>query len=138
MTGRGTGAISTIQVFGESLESVIEKIFKQAVDKPLKFETGQILLGSICDGNKTIDQVTIGCLAVSLGAPPGDTLIFGDLGGKGGLMIDSAGDYFFQPVEGPTADKKDIFRVQLEKGLFRVFPSTFGRNVGYRSLQDFE
>ena len=29
--------------------------------KPAKFETGEILLGTITDGNETIDQVTIGC-----------------------------------------------------------------------------
>jgi tRNA modification GTPase len=61
MTGKGTGAISTVQVFGENSESVIAKIFKQASQKPPLFEMGQILLGSIYDGQKTIDQVTIGC-----------------------------------------------------------------------------
>jgi len=43
MTGKGTGAISTVQVFGDSA-------------KP-----GAICLGTISDGVETIDQVTIGC-----------------------------------------------------------------------------
>jgi len=61
MTGKGTGAISTIQVFGESAGDVINKIFEPAGKGPAKFETGKILLGTIHDEDKTIDQVTIGC-----------------------------------------------------------------------------
>jgi len=61
MTGKSTGAISTVQVFGDSAEAVIKKIFKPAGTKPAEFKTGEILLGTIADGNETIDQVTIGC-----------------------------------------------------------------------------
>jgi len=61
MTGKGTGAISTIQVFGDSAGDVINKIFEPAGKGPAKFETGKILLGTIHDEDKTIDQVTIGC-----------------------------------------------------------------------------
>jgi len=61
MTGKGTGAISTVQVFGDSAEDVVKKIFKPAGTKPAKFKTGEILLGKITEGNETIDQVTIGC-----------------------------------------------------------------------------
>ncbi len=61
MTGKGTGAISTVQVFGDSAEAVVKKIFKPTGTKPAKFKTGEILLGIITDGNETIDQVTIGC-----------------------------------------------------------------------------
>jgi tRNA modification GTPase len=60
-TGKGTGAISTVQIFGDSAEDVIKKVFKPAGAKPFKFQTGEILLGIICDGNEVIDQVTIGC-----------------------------------------------------------------------------
>ena len=61
MTGKGTGAISTIQVFGDRAGAVVKKIFKPAGKKPAKFKPGKILLGTICDGTETIDQVTIGC-----------------------------------------------------------------------------
>jgi tRNA modification GTPase len=61
MTGKGTGAISTIQVFGDSAQDVIKKIFEPAGKKPAKYETGKILLGTINNGDKKIDQVTIGC-----------------------------------------------------------------------------
>jgi tRNA modification GTPase len=61
ITGKGTGAISTIQVFGDSAEIVIGKIFEPAGKKQAKFKTGKTLLGTIHDGDKKIDQVTIGC-----------------------------------------------------------------------------
>ena len=61
MTGKGTGAISTVQVFGDSAEAVVKKIFTPAGTKPAKFKTGEILLGKILDGDETIDQVTLGC-----------------------------------------------------------------------------
>jgi tRNA modification GTPase len=61
MTGKGTGAISTIQVFGNTAEAVIKKIFKPAPDIPATFQTGKILLGTIVDVTETIDHVTIGC-----------------------------------------------------------------------------
>ncbi|MCX5635170.1 MAG: 50S ribosome-binding GTPase [Planctomycetota bacterium] len=61
MTGQGTGAISTIQLFGDKAEGVLKKVFKPSGSKPATFGLGQILLGTIHDGNRTIDQVTIGC-----------------------------------------------------------------------------
>jgi len=65
MTGKGVGAISTIQVFGDNAETVIGKIFIPANNKPLELKSGKILLGIISDGTKTIDQVTIGCEGVN-------------------------------------------------------------------------
>ena len=61
MTGKGTGAISTVQVFGDSAEDLVKKIFKPTGTKAAEFKTGEILLGTITDGKETIDQVTIGC-----------------------------------------------------------------------------
>lgn len=63
MTGRGTGAISTIQVFGDTAETIIKKVFKPTGSKAAEFKTGKILLGTISDDGDTIDQVTIGCEA---------------------------------------------------------------------------
>lgn len=60
-TGKGTGAIAIIQVFGNSAEAVIKKIFKSTATKPPKFKAGKILLGTIADGTETIDQAIIGC-----------------------------------------------------------------------------
>ena len=61
MSGKGTGAISTIEVFGDGGADVIEKIFEPAGNKPASFEQGRILLGKIKKAGETIDQVTIGC-----------------------------------------------------------------------------
>jgi len=61
MTGKGTGAISTIQIFGDSAEVLIKKIFKPTGGKPAILKPGKILLGTITDGTETIDQVIIGC-----------------------------------------------------------------------------
>ncbi|MHC4728084.1 MAG: GTPase [Planctomycetota bacterium] len=61
MTGKGTGAISTVQVYGDSAEAIVKKIFTPAGTKPVEFKTGEILLGKILTGKETIDQVTLGC-----------------------------------------------------------------------------
>jgi tRNA modification GTPase len=63
MTGKGTGAIATIQLYGDGAAAEIAEIFKPAASRPPRLETGSILLGTIIDGDKTIDQVTIGCEA---------------------------------------------------------------------------
>ena len=60
-TGKGTGAIAVIQVFGDSAETIIKKIFSPAGKAPAVFKPGKILLGTISNGAETIDQVTIGC-----------------------------------------------------------------------------
>jgi hypothetical protein len=44
------------------------------------------------------DKITIGCLAVSTANPAADALIMGDLAGKGGIYVDSSGDYFGELV----------------------------------------
>lgn len=61
MTGTGTGAIATVQLFGDTAQAVLAKVFRPAGTKYAEFKTGQILLGTIADGSSTIDQVTIGC-----------------------------------------------------------------------------
>jgi tRNA modification GTPase len=60
MTGKGTGAISTIQLFGESAEAILEKIFKPAGPEATTFEVGTII-----DGDKIIDEVVVGCEGVN-------------------------------------------------------------------------
>ncbi|MEE9370769.1 MAG: GTPase [Sedimentisphaerales bacterium] len=61
MTGKGTGAISTIEVFGDSAKAIIKKLFKPAGGKKAVLKPGKILLGVITDESEIIDQVTIGC-----------------------------------------------------------------------------
>jgi len=61
MTGKGTGAIATIQVFGDLAEAIIKKIFEPAGENPAILQPGKILLGTIANGSELIDRVTIGC-----------------------------------------------------------------------------
>jgi tRNA modification GTPase len=61
MTGKGTGAIATIQLYGDSAANILNQIFTPQTQKPAEFTMGNILLGIIKSGDKTIDQVTIGC-----------------------------------------------------------------------------
>ncbi len=63
VTDKGTGAIATIQLLGESAEAVLKKIFKPTGSNLATFKAGKILLGTINEGNQTIDQVVIGCEA---------------------------------------------------------------------------
>ena len=60
-TGKGTGAIATIELCGENAHAVLEKIFTTTGQSKTVFESGKILLGSIANSERTIDQVTIGC-----------------------------------------------------------------------------
>lgn len=61
ITGKGTGAIATIQLYGDSAANILNQIFTIQNQKPAEFTTGNILLGIIKSGDKIIDQVTIGC-----------------------------------------------------------------------------
>jgi tRNA modification GTPase len=65
MTGKGTGAIATIQICGDYAKDVLEKIFKSSGKEPADFKVGKICIGTITDGSQTIDQVTIGCEATN-------------------------------------------------------------------------
>ena len=58
MTGKGTGAIATIQVWGPNAPAVVAKIFKQAKAGGNRLEVGQVRLGAITDGDDGVDQVT--------------------------------------------------------------------------------
>jgi tRNA U34 5-carboxymethylaminomethyl modifying GTPase MnmE/TrmE len=61
MTGQGMGAIATVQLFGDSAESVLRKIFRRKGDKPFEPVDGRIVLGGIVDDGEGIDEVTVGC-----------------------------------------------------------------------------
>ncbi|MBN2137881.1 MAG: 50S ribosome-binding GTPase [Sedimentisphaerales bacterium] len=61
MTPKGTGAIATIHLVGDTADKTLKGIFKAAGLAPVQFKTGNILLGTIVDADRTIDQVTIGC-----------------------------------------------------------------------------
>jgi len=61
VTGKGSSAIATIQVFGKHGQARLNCIFKPAGSSPVAGIPGRVLLGCIVDGDTPVDQVTIGC-----------------------------------------------------------------------------
>jgi tRNA modification GTPase len=61
MTGRGAGAVATIQLVGDGAEAILTRLVRRTGDKPLEWTTGRILLGRVVDGDEVVDQVTVGC-----------------------------------------------------------------------------
>jgi tRNA modification GTPase len=61
MTGKGAGAIATIQLVGDGVAAILAKLVQRKSDRPLELTTGRILLGHVVDGDEAIDQVTVGC-----------------------------------------------------------------------------
>jgi len=61
MTGQGMGAIATVQLFGDSAEAVLRKVFQRKGDRPFEPAHGRIMLGCVHDDGEIIDEVTIGC-----------------------------------------------------------------------------
>lgn len=57
MTGKGTGAIATISLFGPDADNILRKIFNPSS----KLKAGQTALGAITVNGNVIDQVLIGC-----------------------------------------------------------------------------
>ncbi len=61
MTGKGTGAIASIQIYGDPAKAILNQIFVPESKKTPEFQKGKIILGKIKTPDETIDQVTIGC-----------------------------------------------------------------------------
>lgn len=61
MTGKGTGAIATIQVFGSDAAEILDKIFIPRTKKTAGFSIGQIFLGTITVNGNILDEVLVGC-----------------------------------------------------------------------------
>ncbi len=58
-TAKGTGPITTIELFGITAKQIISDIFKSKTKSEL--EPGKIILGSIETTDRTIDQVIVAC-----------------------------------------------------------------------------
>ncbi|MFA5555066.1 MAG: GTPase [Phycisphaerae bacterium] len=61
MTGKGTGAIATIRLFGPAAEDILKQIFTAASGKSFGFVSGKIFLGTITSDANIIDEVIVGC-----------------------------------------------------------------------------
>ena len=68
-TGKGAGAISTIELYGQGSEKILRKLFESRLlsrcigtrNDNRNFITGKIYLGDIKEDDRPIDQVIIGC-----------------------------------------------------------------------------
>jgi len=63
MTGKGVGAIATICIIGERASEILKTIFNPIGKSNGHVEIGKVLLGTIVDGEKIVDQVIVGCEA---------------------------------------------------------------------------
>lgn len=61
MTAKTVAAISSIQVVGQNAAPAIKNIFYPKSTHSFLSLQGSILHGNICDGNKVIDEVIVGC-----------------------------------------------------------------------------
>ena len=61
MTGKGTGAIATVQVLGDGAVQIVSHIFRPAGPSPAHLTPGCIALGAVADGQQILDQVVVGC-----------------------------------------------------------------------------
>jgi tRNA modification GTPase len=61
MTGKGTGAIATIQVFGRQASDIVRHCFQPSTPGPFDLVPGRVLLGSLVDGDQPLDEVLVGC-----------------------------------------------------------------------------
>ena len=62
---------------------------------------------------------------------------------KGGSVYDEAHirwicDNLFQSSKSTAANKQDISGINMQEFLLRVFSSSLGRNIGYRTFNDFQ
>ncbi len=61
LTGSGTSAIATIEVFGPEACNIVSHLFTPYGTSPPRFDVGSILVGHLHDNHKPIDQITVGC-----------------------------------------------------------------------------
>jgi len=61
MTGKGTGAIATIALYGRDAAAILNKLFRPKIKSSTSFDAGTVSLGEIYDENNPVDEVMIGC-----------------------------------------------------------------------------
>ena len=60
MTGKGTGAIATIELFGDQAGQTAQQVFRRTDSTAADLTPGAVALGEIVDGDRTLDQVLVG------------------------------------------------------------------------------
>jgi tRNA modification GTPase len=61
MTGKGTGAIATVALFGPDAAAILNNLFRPKVETSKPFDIDKVTLGEIYDENNPVDEVVIGC-----------------------------------------------------------------------------
>ena len=61
LTGKGTAALATVQLYGSQAAQLIQSVFRSVSSQPATPNPGSVLLGTIHDDGNSIDQVTVGC-----------------------------------------------------------------------------
>ncbi len=62
-TGKGVGAIASVELVGDGVGEIIADLFRAAGTKPADFSVGDIHAGNIIDGDRIIDNVVVACTA---------------------------------------------------------------------------
>lgn len=60
-TAKAPAAIASIQLAGDSAKAILQEIFISYGGVEISFKTGELLVGTIVDIDKTIDHVVVGC-----------------------------------------------------------------------------
>ena len=63
-TGKGVGAIASVELVGDGGGEIIADLFCAAGTKPADFSVGDIHAGNIIDGDQIIDNVVVACMAI--------------------------------------------------------------------------
>lgn len=61
-TAKGAAAIASIYLTGDNAHAIIKAIFQSPSSDDLHYDTGEILVGNIIDGNRIIDHAVVACL----------------------------------------------------------------------------
>jgi len=159
LTGKGTGAISTIKVFGDGAETVVAAIFEPENGKTANMKPPRVLLGTITKNTEVIDQVVIGCEApgdvainchgnplivadiMQLLAEHGAELLSADdltkklLSAKGNITI--AVEAKLTQVSASTLEGTKILAAQIETGLCKTAQKWLDNinNIGLEQIQ---
>jgi len=63
LTGRQSAAIGSVALAGAEARPMLEKVFRGSRKRPAHLQTGAVLHGHLLDGERTLDEVVVGCEA---------------------------------------------------------------------------
>jgi tRNA modification GTPase len=63
LTGRQSAAIGSVALAGKQARPMLEKVFRSGRKTTAQFQTGAVVHGHLLDGERTLDEVVVGCEA---------------------------------------------------------------------------